>query len=489
MSRPIIAVIGGGIAGLVAARALAAECDVSLFEAGPELGGKLETRELNGAPVDIGPDAFITRNDAGVNLCEDLGLGNELLPPSSNSVAIFSRGELRRLPTGIVLGIPTDRRALRAADIVSRVATWRVLVDTLALWPRVRHGALERAKAGRDDPTVAEVFGARLGQEVLHTLIDPLLGGINASDVDALSLAACAPQLLHRLEGGRSVMRSLRSEPATFSPASSRPPFIGLTHGMGSLVSALIASCRERAVALHLESEVASLERDGDGKWKLITGNSTHVADAVLIATPAFAGAKLLANIEPGLARELATIPYASVVTACFSWPAAAIPTEVATRLQHVVPSAPTSGYPLVGSGVLVPRDGKRLLTAATFTSSKWPRSAATGEVVIRAFAGRHSDDRALGLGDEELEATLLADLGAVLGIASSPTASLLHRWKDALPQYVTGHLAKIGRIEAALSASPTLGLAGAAYHGIGIPSCIENGQASAERLLGSVLN
>jgi protoporphyrinogen/coproporphyrinogen III oxidase len=136
---------------------------------------------------------------------------------------------------------------------------------------------------------------------------------------------------------------------------------------------------------------------------------------------------------------------------------------------------------------VLVPRDGRHLITGATFTSSKWPRSAAEGQIVIRAFAGRHHDERALDLTDGELRTELLADLGEILGIAASPTASLVKRWEGALPQYVTGHLARIGRIEALLVESPTLGLTGAAYHGIGIPACIEDGERAASRLIATL--
>jgi oxygen-dependent protoporphyrinogen oxidase len=75
-----------------------------------------------------------------------------------------------------------------------------------------------------------------------------------------------------------------------------------------------------------------------------------------------------------------------------------------------------------------------------------------------------------------------------VLGISSAPTASVIKRWEEALPQYVTGHLARIARIEDALSSIPTLGLAGAAFHGIGIPACIENAEAAAARLLETLL-
>jgi oxygen-dependent protoporphyrinogen oxidase len=123
-------------------------------------------------------------------------------------------------------------------------------------------------------------------------------------------------------------------------------------------------------------------------------------------------------------------------------------------------------------------------MTAATFTSSKWPRSASPGQIVIRAFAGRHADDRATRLDDASLQSELLADLGAILGITAPPTAVAAQRWPNALPQYVTGHLARLERIRESLDSVPTLGLTGAAYTGIGIPACIDNAEAAAARIL-----
>jgi protoporphyrinogen/coproporphyrinogen III oxidase len=487
MTRPTVAVVGGGVTGLVAARVLATSSDVTLFESAPSLGGKIQTAELCGMPIDTGPDAFITRQSAAERLCGELGLADDLLPPSSNSVAIFTRGELRQMPTGIVLGVPTSLRALRESNVVRTRATWRTIRDILGVKAITPAGALSRAESGEDDPSVEEVFGPRLGNEIVRTLLDPLLGGINASDVASLSLAACAPQLLTRLEGRRSVMRALRAEPATFSPGPSRPPFLGLRDGMASLVAALESACRHESVKIRCGDEVSSISRTTGGGWKLTTTTDSYVVDAVLMAVPASAAAQLLAAPAPEISGELAEIPYASVVTACFSFPSEAVPARITERLREVIPSARDSDSPLVGSGVLVPRDGTHLVTGATFTSSKWPRSAAEGEIVIRAFAGRHHDERALELDDTELGTELLADLREILGIAASPTASLLKRWERALPQYVTGHLARIRRIELLLLDTPTLGLAGAAYHGIGIPACIEDGERAASRLLASL--
>jgi protoporphyrinogen/coproporphyrinogen III oxidase len=487
MTRPTVAVVGGGVSGLVAARALAASSDVTLFESASSLGGKIQTAELCGMPIDTGPDAFITRQGAAERLCRELGLADELLPPSSNSVAIFTRGELHQMPKGIVLGVPTSLRALRQSNVVGTGATWRTIRDLMGVRAITPPGAVARAESGEDDPSVEQVFGPRLGNEIVRTLLDPLLGGINASDVASLSLAACAPQLLTRLEGQKSVMRALRAEPATFSPGPERPPFLGLRGGMSSLVVALETACRAASVQIRCGDEVSSISRTAGGGWRLPTSTDSYVTDAVLVAVPATAAARLLSASAPEISRELAGIPYASVVTACFSFPNGAVPARITERLRAVIPGAPASESPLVGSGVLVPRDGTHLITGATFTSQKWPRSASEGEIVIRAFAGRHHDERALDLDDAELQKELLADLHQILGIAASPTASLIKRWEKALPQYVTGHLARIRRIETLLIESPTLGLTGAAYHGIGIPACVEDGERAASRLTASL--
>ena len=484
MPRQRVVIIGGGVAGLVAARAIATECDVVLFEAKSTFGGKLETSELLGRPIDLGPDAFITRAAAGERLCKELGLEAELLAPSSNGAAIFSRGDLRQMPSGIVLGVPTSLRALNDASVVSLSSLFRATLDLLARHDVLPIGALELAHAGEVDPSVTEVFGSRLGEQILRTLIDPLLGGINASDVDSLSLAACAPQLMRRLEGQKSILRALAKEPPTFAPRSLRPPFIGLQRGMGSLAMALQETCRRSGVDLRDSAAVSTVEQDTTRRWRVLTVGGSIDADALLIATPAYVSSTLLVDAAPALSVELAQIPYASVVTACFSFDEDAVPERILERLRAVVPSAKGSSAVLAGSGVLVPRDGRHLMTGATFTSSKWPRSAAPGQVVIRTFAGRHADARAIALDDATLQEELLADLHAILGIEKHPSAVVIERWPDALPQYVKGHLARIGRIERALDEQASLGLCGAAYTGIGIPACIDNAEAAAARIL-----
>ena len=503
--RARVVVVGGGVAGLVAARALARRCDVVLLEAGAHPGGKLKTGELLGRPLDLGPDAFITRNNAAAQLCRQLGLGDALTPPATGSAAVFARGRLRPLPAGLALGVPTDLAALWRSGIVARSAVLRAAADLVLPGLAAPDGLVELAAAGTADPTVAEVVGGRLGAAVLDALVDPLLGGINASDVRALSFAAAAPQLAERVAGRHSLMRGLRAVPAGQAPANpadaagtarpaapadgtgqADPLFFGLRGGLGRLVERLVAACEGEGVEIVTAVAAEHLACLGEGAWRVHAGGRAFDGEAVVLALPAYGAAGLLAEVAPELGRECEAIPYASVATVGLAWPESAVPPALSEQLAALAGAAGARGEDrgsasvLPGNGVLVPRSARHLVTAATFTSTKWPGSAPAGQVVIRASAGRHGDDRAAGLHDEALVARVRSDLREILGIGDLPLATVVTRWPRAFPQYVSGHLARVARIGELVRAHPGLALAGAAYGGIGIPACVASGERAA---------
>lgn len=455
-----VVVVGGGIAGVVAAAELSASSDVVLVEAAGRLGGKIATASFRDRPLDLGADAFIVRNRAALELCDELGLGAELVEPSTKSAAVFARGRLRPFPDGLAFGVPTRRLALWRSGTVGFAGTLRTLVDSVIRTPVVGDG----------DPSVADVFRRRLGARVVNTLIDPLVGGINASDVGALSFASAMPPIAERLAGARAVMPALRrtaGEPAASLDASSI--FRGLDRGMASLVDALAQRLDDADVRLGVP--VVGVRRRGAG-FEVDTPAGAIAGDAVVVATPAYAAAEVL-DAWPSLADELRAIPYASVATVTYAWPARDVPPALI--------GAPHSVTGL-GSGVLVPRGARMLTTAATLTSQKWPRSANPGEVVVRASVGRHGDDRHCALDDGALVAAVAGELATVLGVEAPPLETLVARWPRSFPQYVRGHRDRFRRIEH-LAGAAGIALVGAAYAGIGIPSCIARARAVARAL------
>jgi oxygen-dependent protoporphyrinogen oxidase len=430
------AVVGGGIAGLAAAYDLAAHGDVVVHEAGDRIGGKLRTEPFAGTMLDAAPDAFLARRPEAVQLCEELGLRDELEPPAAGTSYLWSRGALRPVPKGQVLGVPTDFRALRASGVLS---TRGVVRAALEPW------LPGRPLAG--DDTVGEVIRRRFGAETAARLVDPLIGGINAGHTDRLSIDCVAPQIAAAARRDRSLARALRSLPA---PAPG-PVFLTLPGGMERLVGALVAAIEARGGEVRTGSAVTSLDQlDADG---------------VVVATPAFAAAPLLLPVAPAAAAVLDGIAYSSVTLVAFAYPDGAVE------------------RPLDASGFLVPRPEGLLMTACSWSSSKWGHLAGDGRFLLRVSAGRVGDDRAQGMADEAVVAQLRAELATTMGVRGEPLEVAVHRWPRAFPQYAPGHL---DRIAAALADLPAgVALAGAMLGGVGIPACIGTARAAASRLRG----
>lgn len=454
-----IAVVGGGITGLAVAYEIlyhsATRAEVVVYEESNRLGGRIETVEMGGAPVDAGADSFITRRRAAIDLCEELGLGADLVAPAVSGALVYARGELRPLPRGTVLGVPTDLRALARSGILSPRGVLRVASDLVL--PR-RHDS-----SGGDDPSVAEVLQPRIGHEAMSYLVDPLIGGINAGTSANLSMHSVAPQIAAAVAGKRSVVRSLR---ATMERTpGTQPLFAGINGGLGTLVSEL----QTRLVAAHAEVElrnpISRLDVDaGERGYVLEHGRGTDRVDGVVLCVPASVGAGLLRDVAPRAADQLERVRSASVALVTLRFP--------------------SFGLPGGGTGILVPRPVRETVTAITFTSAKWPASSPAGDVVVRASAGSIDDERHLELGDSDLVEGVRKDLGRVAGITARPVEVLVKRFPDSFPQYEPGHSARIAAARAGLRERPGVAIAGAACDGIGIPACIDSGRHQAAEIL-----
>ena len=459
-----VAVVGGGIAGLAAAHELADRPGVTttVLEASPRLGGKVATEPFAGTLLDTGPDAFLARRPEAVQLCRELGLSPRLEPPATGEAWLWVRGRLRPIPAGTLLGLPTDVRAVARSGVLSAAGLARLAAALLAARRR-------RALGAGDDAAIGEVVRGALGPEVLERLVDPLVGGINAGDTDDLSIDAVAPQLAAAARrsadlaaGARAV---LAAAPAP-GPTGPAPVFYGLPGGMQGLVDALAERLRVAGTSLCTGSPVHAAEQTG-GRWSLTTPSGPVLADAVVLATPASAAARLLDPLDAPAAEVLAGITHASVALV-----ALAFHRDAVARMPP-------------GSGFLVPRTEGRLMTACSWSSSKWRHLSAPDRVLLRVSAGRAGDHRAATMDDDELVERRLVELRAAMGTSAPPTAVRVTRWDDAFPQYAPGHLGRVAGLEAGLSARlPGMAVAGAALRGVGIPACIGSGRAAAARIV-----
>jgi oxygen-dependent protoporphyrinogen oxidase len=458
-----LAVVGGGISGLAAAwEGRRQGARVAVFEAGPRPGGKLQTSPLAGVALDEAADAFLARVPDAVDLCTELGLATELVSPATGSAYVWLDGALRCLPSEQLLGVPTDLDAVAASGLLSPSGLARARRDLTSPGDPTAAGA---ATPG-DDESVGALVRRRLGDEVLDRLVAPLVGSIYAGDSDRLSLQVSAAQLAAARDHDPRDSSLVRAAAALRAEAvdSGRPVFLAPAGGMGRVVEALAAALGDD---LRAGTPVAAIAPAGSA-WRIEPAGVA--ADAVVVATPAFAAGPLLAPLALGAAGFLTGIGHASVALV-----ALAVPRDGIERQ-------------LDGSGFLVPRSAGLLLTACSWVTTKWPHLDVDPSVaLLRASVGHDRDDRALTLSDEELVAGVLADLGTTMGLRAEPAEVRISRWPRSFPQPRPGHLAAVADAEAALARrSPRLAMSGAWARGVGLPACIRGARAAAARVLGA---
>jgi oxygen-dependent protoporphyrinogen oxidase len=472
--RASVVIVGAGISGLSAAWELSGAIAgpnentprIEVIESASRVGGALATTSFAGRSVDLGADGFLARRPEAVNLVRELGLDDQLEAIDASGAWIYLHGALRELPTGLVLGVPTNVAAFRHFKGISRGARWRLRRDQ---W------FAKRLVVG-EDASIGEIVRAKLGDELSYQFIEPMIGGIQAGRIDELSARSVFPALLDAAHRGGSLAKALRpSGPVSPGPVSqhvaSVPMFSSLCDGVGSLPVELERQLKERGVVVRTGVGVSALRRTPSGTypWEVDTPTTTTPADAVIMAAPANVAGRLLGAQDPALAA-LADVDFASVsmVTFCLS------STEVT--------------LPLHGTGVLVPLrtswpgGDTMMVTALTLLDRKWPHLRREGDVLLRAHVGRIDDQRSDSLNDEELTERVSNELRVLLGEFGPARASLVQRWPSALPQYHVGHQPLVEQARRAAS-ELRVALAGMAYDGVGIPASIGSGRRAAKEV------
>ncbi|WP_069867178.1 protoporphyrinogen oxidase [Streptomyces malaysiensis] len=468
-----VVVIGGGIAGLAAAhRLLEGGARVTVLEASARLGGKLRSGEIEGAPVDLGAESMLARRPEAVDLACAVGLGDRLRPPATATASLWTRGGLRPMPKGHVMGVPGDLAPLAASGVISEEGLARIAQDR----------ELPPTPVG-EDVALGGYLAERLGREVVDRLVEPLLGGVYAGDVYRTSMRASVPTLFDVARSGRPLTEGVRELAERAAQRQDGPVFMGIDGGIGRLPLAVADAVRAAGGEIRTGAPVRELRRTADG-WTLAVdgtdgtdgtdGPPVVEADAVVLAVPAPAAARLLAAEAPAAATELATVDYASMALITMAFRRDAL-----TGVDALAD----------GSGFLVPPVDGRTIKAATFSSRKWGwlRDAAPDLFVLRTSIGRFDDEVDLKRDDADLVRMSLADLGEAVGLTARPVASRVDRWDGGLPQYPVGHLDRVSRIRAEVAKVPGLRVCGALYDGVGIPACVGSAHKAADELLGAL--
>jgi protoporphyrinogen/coproporphyrinogen III oxidase len=474
-------IIGGGSAGLGAAlkfkRAAEAGHDVDfvLLEKASRFGGKvcgeIVDTEWGRFVVDGGPDSFLTSKPAVHRIAKLCGVDGSKIPTdeSRKKTLILKGKRVYPMPDGIMQFAPTKFLPFATTGLFSWPGKIRAGMDLFVPKKVVKEGEF-------NDETLESFILRRMGREILERLAEPLVGGVHASDPAKMSLAATFPNLLEMEQkygcmiGGFVAQRQMVEKMRKKYPPDPKNPktfFTAFSGGMHELTDAMAEHAG--ASKLRANAEVVGVERASDGTWiATLADGSTETGDALVLAAESWAAEPLMRSVDSAIADALAAIEVSSSATVSFAFDEGDV------------------GIDMNAFGVLCPAVEKTSLLAATYSSTKWPGRAPAGKVLFRGFMGGPHNAKIMEKSDEEIKAIALADMRGILGInpSAEPLFSRFFRWTGGMPQYTVGHLDRIAKIDQRCAALPGLALAGGAYRGVGIPNCIESGEAAVTKVL-----
>lgn len=452
-----IIVVGGGITGLATAYSLLKNAvnpiDVVVLESSSRVGGVIRTSPFAGLDaVDEGADAFLSRVPWASALAREVGLETSLTSPRAVGAHVWHNG-LQPIPSDLMLGVPANIKSLATSNLFTLRGKMRAALEPM----------LPRTTDTQD--CIGYVIRKRFGREVQELLVDPLVGSIYAADTDNFSLES-VPQIA-ALMTQRSMLLAARTTRSKTAPTG--PIFESPTGGMESLVTAVAKRIQELGARILLDSTVTDIEKSNDNSYAVHCAKTSHIADAIVLASPARHTAPLLAQLDSFATQQLSQWSHASVVMLTLAVPR--------SQWKHSLTSA----------GYLVPKPDQRWVTAVSFGSNKWAHWKTPDDaMIVRASVGRDGVDTQ-SLTDDTIINLTLADLKHHLDIDVVPKETRITRWPESFPQYRPYHFSRLGDIEASLAlAAPHVHLAGASYRGIGIPACVQQAHATARAILQS---
>lgn len=453
-----VVVIGGGIAGLVAALDLAkAGLRPLVLEAGPTCGGVVSAHRVAGLTLDAGAESFATARPAVADLIGELGLADRIVGPNPTGAWVRHRAGTAPLPASGFLGIPGHPWAADVRRVIGLPGAVRCGLD-----------AVLPARAGVAAGTsLGAVVRSRMGRRVLDRLVEPVAGGVYAADPDALEVATVAPGLSAAMVGAGSLAGAARS----LRGGGERPgsAVATLNGGLHTLVEPLLAAIDQAGGVIRTGTTVTGLRR-GTAGWTLdIDDGAGILADRVIIALPAAAAARLLEQAAPTISTPVLHAPITGVL----------ICTLVID--DHRLDIAPR------GTGVLVSTHATGVRAKAlTHATAKWrwlADAAGAGRHVLRLSYGRgNGTDLPV---ESELAAIALADAAELLAVALRRTDLVDHgvvRWPSALPAPRPGHAEAVQNLRNDLD-GVELAIVGAAVAGSGLAAVVGDARREAARL------
>lgn len=467
-NRRKVVVVGGGITGLTAAYTLQQlseqesniELDIILIEASHRVGGKIETIRKDGYVMERGPESFFDPENAMHQLARDLQIEHKIVQHNDGKTYIAVGADLHKIPSSFLLGGSSEVTGLITSSLISLAGKARAAADLVI-----------SKSVDRFDESIGDFFRRRFGKEVVENLVEPVLAGTFAGDIDHLSMEAMFPQFTQLEKEERSLIKGFLKNKQGFynaNPHSNSLHYETFENGLTTLIEALEGVLSSNVI--RKGQKVDFIERTPRNTLNVYIHNSKVIeADAVIITTP-FNNAKSILRDISSLER-VEPMKAATIATVSMAFKASDI-----EKYKEAL-------------NIFVSRNSHFAITSCTFANRKWNHVSPESYELLRIYIGRVGDESIVELSDYEITQTVLSDLEKMLGIQNEPIFSYVTRWQQGMPQYTVGHNSRMKLIKEDVSkAFPNVLLCGSSYEGVSMPNCVKQGREAAQEIIYKLL-
>jgi oxygen-dependent protoporphyrinogen oxidase len=300
-----------------------------------------------------------------------------------------------------------------------------------------------------------------------------MTSGIYAGDPYKMSIKSCFPRIKELEQEYGSLIKALIKIQKQKKAEKKKKEAAGVSVAPGGTLTSFYDGAQTMTDTLaenlgdivKLGVSVQSISKNGHS-YQVHTSDGALEADIVIAATPAYASAAMVKDLDSRLSETLSNIPYPHVSVVCFGYKR--------EKVKH----------PLNGFGFLIPYIEGRKILGNLWDSSIFPNRASEGHVLLRTMVGGAKFPEIGELDDDKLFSLVFDELKPILDLTVEPDMVRIYRWDRAIPQYLLGHEGILNTLDDILKKYPGLYLTGNAYRGIGINDCIENGYRVADEIL-----
>jgi len=404
-----IAIIGGGISGLTVLhylkQRLGNDVQITLFEREAALGGTIRSFKKNSCLFEWGPNGFLDNQPVSLQLIEELGLSDQLIEAQSTARRryIQIKEKLYALPTNPFNFISTPILPLK---------------DKCSLLTGLLKKNISK------DRSIYEYVSQRFSPGIAESLADPLISGIYAGNIKSLHMASAFPKLNRK-----------------GFPKSRMCSFLG---GMGQIIEALEKRYKQY---IQKNSEISSSQIN---------------ADITIVATTAYAAAKIVENLNPVLSRALTQIPYAplAVVGLLFK--------------QDSFKKKPD------GFGYLIPSKENKNILGVLIESNVYAKRAGDEQIMMRVMLGGAHHPAIINDPEEKILDLAIKEIDNTYNLVSQPIETFVKLWPKAIPQYEIDYPHWRQSIAQQCAKTPGLYLCANYLDGVSFNDCIYNAKTLA---------